>query len=253
MGSVELSSKGATLPQSTVQHLISRLRKIRLALFVSVPTLDDPRLVINLSSLHKFKFLCTISCAMSQDCYSLLSPDRIRLLRLLPNADERAGIQCELFEYSLQESGKGTHLYEALSYVWGGSDDPRSISVDGYDLPVTANLHAVLSRLRDRNIVRILWVDAVCINQANKKEKGHQVQSMAKIFGQAHRVIVWLGEAADNSDRAVEEIRLTAGKQSTNSSNEEPIQQAILALLQRPWFRRIWVREQTLDIIHRNY
>jgi hypothetical protein len=101
--------------------------------------------------------------------------------------------------------------------------------------------------------VRTIWVDAVCINQENEEEKGHQIQSMARIYGQANRVIVWLGEAADNSDRAVEEIRTAAGRQSTNSSNEKSIQQAILALLQRPWFRRIWVREHTLDIIHRNY
>lgn len=76
---------------------------------------------------------------------------------------------------------------------------------------------------------------------------------MAKIYGQANRVVVWLGEAADDSDRALEEIRVAGGKKSTNPSNNKTIQQAVLALLQRSWFRRIWVREQTLDNIRRNY
>ena len=40
---------------------------------------------------------------------------------------------------------------------------------------------------------------------------------MAKIYGQANRVIVWLGEAADDSDRALEEIRVAAEDEVTNS------------------------------------
>ncbi|KAF2177892.1 hypothetical protein K469DRAFT_438097, partial [Zopfia rhizophila CBS 207.26] len=62
---------------------------------------------------------------------------------------------------------------------------------------------------------------------------------MAKIYSKANRVIVWLGEAADNSDRAFEEILVAAGEKYTKSSNNDTIQQAILALVQRPWFWRI--------------
>jgi hypothetical protein len=51
-------------------------------------------------------------------------------------------------------------------------------------------------------------VDAVCINQTNGTEKEQQILLMAKIYGQANRVIVWLGEAAHNSDQALEDIRV---------------------------------------------
>ena len=206
-----------------------------------------------LSNLHKFKFLGTIYRAMSRYCYSPLSqePNSIRLLRLMPNKNDTADIRCELFKYALQESSKATHPYEALSYVWGGSDRPKSIFIDNQYLDVTLNLHAALLRLRDRDIPRIIWVDAICINQEDEQEKEHQIQSMAKIYGKASRVIVWLGERADNSDVALEVIR-AAGK-PTNTSNKEITQQAILLLLQRPWFRRIWVRQQTFDNIRRNY
>jgi hypothetical protein len=178
--------------------------------------------------------------------YHALLPDSIRLLRLLPYEDENASIQCQLFNYSLQESGKRTHPYDALSYVWGGSYTPRSISIGKHDLLVTENLHEALSCLRHRSIERVIWVDAVCINQENEQEKEQQIQFMAKIYGQANRVVVWLGEAADNSDQVLEEIRVAGGNKATNSSNNKTIQPAVLALLQRPWFRRIWVREQTL-------
>jgi hypothetical protein len=183
---------------------------------------------------------------MSQYHHSSLSlkHDSIRLLRLMPHGNEstESEIQCELFEHTLQDPGKGTHLYEALSYVWGGdSEEPRSIFINKQNLAVTKNLHAALLRLRDRSLERILWIDALCINQKNLEEKGQQVQLMAKIYSKAARVLVWLGETEDNSDIALERIRIAAENESPDSLNDKTIQQAILALLQRPWFRRIWV------------
>ncbi|KAF1960420.1 HET-domain-containing protein, partial [Byssothecium circinans] len=189
---------------------------------------------------------------MSQYRYSELSSetDSIRLLRLMPHEDETADIQCELFEYPLPNSCKRTHLYDALSYVWGNPDEKLPIFIHEQRVDVTVNLRAALSRLRNHSLERILWVDAICIDQANQKEKGHQIQSMAKIYGQADRVVVWLGEAADDSDLALEEIHVAGGKMSTNSSKSERIRQAVLALLQRPWFRRIWILQEVAAARH---
>ena len=75
---------------------------------------------------------------------------------------------------------------------------------------------------------------------------------MAKIYSQASRVLVWLGEAANNSGQALEEIR-AAGRKAIHSLNNETIQLAVLKLLERDWFQRIWVRELTLDNICRIY
>jgi hypothetical protein len=66
---------------------------------------------------------------------------------------------------------------------------------------------------------------------------------MAKIYGQAARVIVWLGKAATNSDQALDAIRIAGIETSCRSLNKKAIEKSILAILQRPWFRRIWVRE----------
>jgi hypothetical protein len=178
--------------------------------------------------------------------YSPLSlGSHIRLLRLLPYEDQNAPIQCQLFHYSLQELGKRTHPYDALSYVWGKPDKTLPIYIDGVQFPITVNLHAALLHLRHRSMERILWIDAVCINQENKEEKRQQIQFMAEIYAQANCVVVWLGEAAENSDLALDKIRVAGGKESINSSNNEMIQQAIIDLLDRPWFRRIWVSEQS--------
>jgi hypothetical protein len=156
---------------------------------------------------------------------------------------ERTELQCELFEYSLQDLGKRTHLYEALSYTWGGEEKPYSIIIKEQILNITANLHAVLLRLRDRSLERIIWIDAICINQENREEQGQQVQLMAAIYSKAHRVLVWLGETADDVEGALEDIQRAANEESAELSNKEINQRAIFKLLQRPWFQRIWVRE----------
>lgn len=182
-----------------------------------------------------------------------MPPGNIRLLRLLP-PDNTARIQCQLFNYPLQETGERACLYEALSYVWGDlKKKPHTISIGGYDLPVTANLYAGLLHLRDQLIERILWVDAICIDQDTPEERAEQVQLMANIYCKANRVIVWLGEAVANGDRALNTIRIAADKESTKSSDHQMNQQAILDLLQRPWFQRIWVRAYIFKRIEISY
>jgi hypothetical protein len=74
---------------------------------------------------------------------------------------------------------------------------------------------------------------------------------MGEIYSKASSVIVWLGETADNSDQALEEICAAAAHEFPKSLNNDINKQAILALLNRLWFKRIWVSAQALNIIGR--
>jgi len=181
----------------------------------------------------------------------------IRLLRLIPHQDKLAPIHCHLFEYPLGSLGHQTaHLYEALSYAWGSGTDPLPLYIQGPLPPlptgrvrgtgiednrclnITRNLHAALTHIRDPYFDRVLWVDAVCINQQDNAEKGRQVQSMAKIYASASRVIVWLGLETRETAGALEALCKAASKKPVSTK----AQKAIPALLRRPWFQRIWVR-----------
>jgi hypothetical protein len=184
---------------------------------------------------------------MSEYRYSQLSPTSIRLLQLLPSGKDPKLLQCELFEYPLQDFNKPSHPYEALSYVWGSEDKPESITVNNQNLRVTRNLYTLLLRLQDHPCSRVIWVDAICIDQANEKEKEDQLSLMAEIYAKARRVVVWLGEAEDDSERALEAIRLQ-GESTVTLLSAELAQQAILQLLQRPWFRRVWVKTRALRV-----
>jgi hypothetical protein len=178
----------------------------------------------------------------------------IRLLCLLPHKEQIAPIECQLFDYLLQAPDRETHLYDALSYVWGSPIKPLSISIekvssdkqsiDRCQLHITANLHTALVHLRDHSLKRIIWIDAICINQEDLEERGQQVRLMAEIYCKANHVIVWLGEVMGDGDRTLKAIRTAADSDSPESLNNKANQQAILRLLQRPWFQRIWVRTQ---------
>lgn len=97
--------------------------------------------------------------------------------------------------------------YEALSYVWGGSGSGVSsinlAYVSGHQLVISENLNGALRGLRSELKLRIVWVDAICINQNDVGERGHQVSLMSTIYGQARCVVVWLGEPEYGRSRSL--------------------------------------------------
>ncbi len=91
--------------------------------------------------------------------------------------------------------------YTALSYVWGSPEDPLHIVLNGKTrFPVTRNLHAALHSLRSQcdSTGRMLWVDAVCINQADHTEKENQLRLMQRVYQQAEEVVAYLPQTVED-------------------------------------------------------
>ena len=59
---------------------------------------------------------------------------------------------------------------------------------------ITQNLFVALRRLRHLEKSRTLWIDALCINQEDTKEKEVQVAMMGQIYSRASCGLLWLGE-----------------------------------------------------------
>ncbi|KAK4665478.1 hypothetical protein QC763_402140 [Podospora pseudopauciseta] len=180
------------------------------------------------------------------DVYSAtpLTPNTTRVIRLLPQREPTTTqIKCELFTYNLSGKQSGErHLYEAVSYVWGTGPRCHSITLNNCAFPVTENLHAALWHLRDRQLERVLWVDAVCINQDDNKEKERQIPLMRTIYAQAGRVIVWLGLPLDgHGDQALGSIRQAGGEGLTVMEDDYT---SVMVLLRRDWFRRMWILQE---------
>lgn len=161
--------------------------------------------------------------------------------------------------------------YEALSYVWGSPENPSHVVVgeDRRLIPITRNLDVALRHLRCPDKPRVVWVDALCIDQTSPRDKSRQVGQMSHIYWSTPRVVVWLGREADDSDRAIDILESMGEKIQVNWATLEyscvaeededvwgsrrrlghlPLDErdwaAIRSLTKRPWFERIWVRQE---------
>ncbi|KAN0114565.1 Heterokaryon incompatibility protein (HET) domain containing protein [Hyaloscypha variabilis] len=112
----------------------------------------------------------------------------IRLLVLSQDLHPEDGrLRCRLVVSSIDAK------YEALSYSWGTPDSfDLKIWVNDCHFAVRQNLYCALTALRTTGD-RYLWIDALCINQDDSNEKGHQVGMMDLIYEKAEQVLVWLG------------------------------------------------------------
>lgn len=189
---------------------------------------------------------------------------RIRLLKLGPGrSDSDAEIACELFEAEFQDGEAGkligvdnneAYIYEALTWCWGTNPSDCLVVIEQQDstrkkMAVSEELAWALLYLRKPEKSRILWIDAICIDQTSTDEKNHQVQMMAKIYSHAERAIVWLGMDDLDSRRAItfvkdEILQLQRFDELCDDERNSPKWQALLLLMQRPWFFRRWVVQE---------
>jgi hypothetical protein len=214
--------------------------------------------------------------------YAKLDPEYIRILFLEPGIDD-APLKGELNPVALTALGQlGIPSFEALSYVWGNESKPQSFWTPSGVIPLTQSLFSALSRLRDPHQERILWADAICINQSDAYEKEIQVSRMGDIYSSASAVVCDLGEDSADSDTAIDlldrywrkqmhkgwrmsihEPALTGDETAMllglkcptkeeadaiefpiDSSTNDPRAQHVRDFLSRPWFARLWVVQE---------
>lgn len=82
--------------------------------------------------------------------------------------------------------------YDALSYEWKKDKGFTNITCGSSSLRVTCNLATALRALRRLASSRVLWADAICINQEDEKEKSKQIPLMRDIYSTARSVLIWL-------------------------------------------------------------
>ncbi|KAH6880015.1 hypothetical protein B0T10DRAFT_145765 [Thelonectria olida] len=181
-----------------------------------------------------------------------------RLLCLEPG-DGIQELHGELKEVSLVP--RVDYEYFAISYAWGSSLKQFFLHTPRGRIPLTASLYLGLKRLRHRRDRIWIWADAICINQDDKEgddEKACQIRLMANIFESAARVYIWLGEEEDESQVALQFLEKIASTSSPEVDGpdpkrlsamdipkvEDPKWGTINKLLERKWFRRVWVTQE---------
>lgn len=143
--------------------------------------------------------------------------------------------------------------YEALTWRWGDEDRGRytiMIMKDGqlYKKRVSETLGLALKYLRLQTD-RILWIDAICINQKDLEERSYQVSMMSLVYTGAKEVCVWLGEDDEKSRLAIRFIQNEISPLKnfdtlcTDKQHAEKWR-ALLMLMQSAWFSRRWVVQE---------
>jgi hypothetical protein len=186
----------------------------------------------------------------------------IRILELLPG-QRGDSIQCRLATASLSS---GPH-YEALSYCWGDPTAQKAIFCDGAVLHVTVNLYSALKRLRKTSISRMLWVDAICINQEDVQERNEQVPLMRDIYEGCINVLVWLGEHNALTKEGFKIVRRMTSKYSPKIMQSKSPKEfwdhefnrehklpwptshqwvCVYKIFQRDYFSRMWVIQEVV-------
>ncbi|EPE30479.1 hypothetical protein GLAREA_03446 [Glarea lozoyensis ATCC 20868] len=192
--------------------------------------------------------------------------DEIRLLVLAPD-DGSEVILCSLRHVRLSENPR----YEGLSYVWGESSKPKAVLCDGRIMRVTESLYSALRCLRYKDRDRVLWADAICINQKRDMEKNHQVALMAKVYSQTVFTNIWLGEDKNGGGRkAFKYIRELIDALKDHSYDVEKMRQRLISMgyttetdfdtwistflsnqivmpiLRNQWFNRLWCLQEAV-------
>ncbi|KAG8533932.1 uncharacterized protein KY384_001673 [Bacidia gigantensis] len=191
---------------------------------------------------------------------------RIRLLIIKPANFKKDVLECEIIDACLDD----VTSYAALSYCWGAPYFDHKIVCNGKMMAVTSNLHDALKRYREDyegHKESLLWVDALCINQADLIERNEQVRLMHRIYSQAVNVNVDLGHV-DRSwlpgfvllsklDMAheieTEKAKAGLGPPLTGEQlfeeydfprQEDLVWQLYIRVLASPWFSRAWVVQE---------
>ncbi|OQV02589.1 hypothetical protein CLAIMM_07756 [Cladophialophora immunda] len=198
--------------------------------------------------------------------YDQLHPNReMRVLSLLP------GTYKDQLRCTISRTVPGTNLnkYCALSFAWGeGERDHLIICDDVGHVSITKNLWDALRHVRHSEEGQILWVDQICIDQANELEKVSQIMMMGQIFSCAEQVLIWLGEEQEQTCLAYEllediacdmlrvhrEVGLPKDQEEKRwrvlhrgfTAPDHPEWVALRRLLDSSWFSRLWIVQEIM-------
>jgi hypothetical protein len=176
--------------------------------------------------------------------------------------------------YELPPINPAQPTFEALSYVWGRRRDPVVATFEGEageclgSIELGKNLATALRHLRYKDKERVLWVDAISINQNDDIERATQVLRMSSIYQDCSRVVIWLGPEKHNIGLLFSELAHIGAQieKTTNGlimsspdttdfdwwqsdvpvSFSDEVWSAMKKLGDRSWFHRLWTVQEAI-------
>ncbi|ETS84623.1 hypothetical protein PFICI_02648 [Pestalotiopsis fici W106-1] len=177
--------------------------------------------------------------------YRQLDVGQFRLICLYPAENHGDLIHLDLEQYNLDDCPE----YEATSYAWGGEDGDSKPSGpifigNFYDVALqTKNCLSMLKYLRPTRGVRMVWIDAICIDQSNIREREVQVAEMQNIYRNASRVVVYLGPDTVLQPTQQHRRRSWLDESQAFEDNDDRTSKK---LMDHRYFSRVWVIQELL-------
>jgi hypothetical protein len=147
----------------------------------------------------------------------------------------------------------------------------QTYMVNNKEFNVRSNLFSALEDFRANwKAGGLLWIDAICIDQAFTPEKNEQVQQMKDIYKTSAGTIIWLGPADESTYSAFYKIHTTSEswlqrsealkslavpdelleeytnllKADLGDADSFQLWDAIRALFNSNWWRRAWILQE---------
>lgn len=111
----------------------------------------------------------------------------IRIVELLPG-ESQDRLSCAVHHTRLDERIS----YETVSYVWGDSSIRSECLLNDCAIEIPISSANVLKQSRLESNSRHLWIDALCINQNDPKERDEQVALMRDIYSLSSGNLIFL-------------------------------------------------------------
>ncbi|KAF7198212.1 hypothetical protein HII31_00568 [Pseudocercospora fuligena] len=148
------------------------------------------------------------------DCAKLPLHDATKQIRLLHfGRNALFGLSCSLTVHDLD----GAMEYTPSPMLWGSRNDKRQISLNGVENAIGTNYYDALLQTRPYDPATPIWVDSICIIQADSNEKSARITAMVTIFSKPRRVFACVGPESE-SNRAL----MRTGKQKHLSRLLDP-------------------------------
>ncbi|GAW24146.1 hypothetical protein ANO14919_137270 [Xylariales sp. No.14919] len=184
--------------------------------------------------------------------YRPLIPARneIRLLEVLP-ARPDSRVTARLFHVSLDDAPH----FDALSYMWGAPRPTYDIKlIYGADhltrFPINRNLRRALDDLRFPDRPRVLWIDAICINQADYAERERQVKLMRRIYSAAQSVCAWVDHGVVPTLRVFDDLQRLGESVEIQDIYDPEYWYPVADIFRSPYWHRLWIQQELILARH---
>ena len=113
------------------------------------------------------------------------------------------------------------------------------------------NLEVALRYLRLHFELRVLWIDAICINQTDLREKSDQLLGMRDLYANAPKVLVWLDVPDSDLRAAIRYMHDDCGEflripemfdPHFRPSSEKGV--GVMKMLSNAWWSRMWTAQE---------